>query len=607
MQVLKRVRALRIKNLIRYSFLMVVICTLLVFLTVTLTFTSHTILENAIHYGEQTNGMICGEIDSYISYMDNFSTMVAEDADVAQYLFSSLYGEEALHNLEEHSNYSPAYALKPEILYTRITDQFAYVRGERRDIANIGIICDKDNYVLNTGKERMNPNVDPAEVDWIQKTLKSSGGVYLSESHVQNLVEGDYHWVITLSRVVRNPYTHERQGVLFMDLNYEVISDLCEKNAAGERGYVFIVDEDGNIVYHPNQQLFYGDPEMENMEQVLACKEGFFVTDERDRRLYTMSVSRETGWIVVGVSYMEEWLWQRRQISYIFCMTAGILTAVSVWLSDILANKITRPILRLEKSMREVERGNFRNASVEVHEDNEIGSLERSFNIMTEEIQNLMEQNINEQREKRKSELKALQAQINPHFLYNTLESIIWMAESGQNEEVVEMTSSLARMMRQSFNKEEFISLERELWHVKSYLTIQKMRYRDKLNFSVDLEEGLRCRPILKLVVQPLAENAIYHGIRYKEGMGMIRIRAFDDTDAICITIEDNGAGMDEDKLAHIFDTHKVNYNSNGVGVYNVQQRLKLCYGSAYGLTYESALGVGTCVTLRIPKEESVV
>ena len=597
----KKVLAISIKNLIRYSFLLVVISTLLVFLAVTITSTGHTILENSIYYGTQTNGMICDQIDAYIDYMDNFSTMVSEDEDVAQYIFYSLYGWEALGKLEENSNYSQAYALTPELLYTRITDQFGYVMGARRDIANIGIVCDEENYVFNAGTERINPNVVLEDVDWIQKTLKSPGGVYLSDSHVQNLVKGDYRWVITLSRAIRNPYTHERQGVLFVDLNYEMISDLCEKNASGDRGYVFIVDNEGNIIYHPRQQLLYSGLEKENIERILSCEADYFVTEESDQRLYTMSVSEKTGWVVVGVSYMEERL-KGRRISFIFYMTAGILIIVSVVLSNILANKITWPILRLKESMREVEKGNFGNASVEVLEDNEIGSLERSFNIMTEEIQNLMQQNINEQREKRKSELKALQAQINPHFLYNTLDSIIWMAESEQTQEVVKMTSSLGRMMRQTFNNEEFISLEREFEHVKSYLTIQKMRYRDKLNFSVELEEELRCRPIVKLVVQPLAENAIYHGLRYREEMGMIQICAVSAVDEIWITVKDNGVGMDEDKLAHIFDAHKVNYSSNGVGVYNVQQRLKLCYGNEYGLSYVSVPGEGTCVTMRIPK-----
>ena len=245
---------------------------------------------------------------------------------------------------------------------------------------------------------------------------------------------------------------------------------------------------------------------------------------------------------------------------------------------------------------------------LEVISDNEIGSLTRSFNVMTHRIWELMEQNVKEQEQKRKIELKALQSQINPHFLYNTLDSIIWMAEGKKNEEVVIMTASLARLLRQSIsNEDELVTVGQEIEYVRSYLTIQKMRYKDKLEFEIKADPSITQVPIIRLVLQPLVENAIYHGLKYKDSKGLLTVHGYMKGENAVIDITDDGVGMDEETLKHIYDKHKVNYRSNGVGVYNVQQRLVLYYGKDYGIIYHSEKGKGTTASVVIPgiQEES--
>ena len=198
--------------------------------------------------------------------------------------------------------------------------------------------------------------------------------------------------------------------------------------------------------------------------------------------------------------------------------------------------------------------------------------------------------------------MKALRSQINPHFLYNTLDSIIWMAEGGKNKEVVRMTSALARLLRQSIsNDNERISLEKEVNYAGSYLTIQKMRYKDKLEYEIEVAEDIKKEKVINLILQPLVENAIYHGIKYKGSKGLIRIAGYREGDLIILKVIDNGIGMDEDTLKGIFDKSKDREGSNGVGVYNVQTRIRLYYGPEYGLRFESALGEGTTVTITIP------
>ena len=288
----------------------------------------------------------------------------------------------------------------------------------------------------------------------------------------------------------------------------------------------------------------------------------------------------------------------------LYILAAVILILGVLLISSMLSRAITRPLRQLTESMSRVEKGQFDRANVYVTMENEIGSLEKSYNLMTERIHTLMEENVYEQEQKRKSELRALQAQINPHFLYNTLDSIIWMSEAGQNDEVVEMTSALAKLLRQSIsNDNEQVELVQEMEYVRNYLTIQKMRYQDKLEYDIAIEPMVSHVQIVKLVLQPIVENAIYHGIKYKESKGNLWIRAYADGKDVCIAVEDDGIGMDDSVLGTIFDEKEKSRKQNGVGVSNVQKRLKLYYGEEYGIIYESRPGEGTRAVIRIPRQ----
>ena len=220
---------------------------------------------------------------------------------------------------------------------------------------------------------------------------------------------------------------------------------------------------------------------------------------------------------------------------------------------------------------------------------------------MIEKIKELMLQNNKEQELKRKNELKALQAQINPHFLYNTLDSIVWMAESKKSEEVVLMTSALAKLFRTSISKgEEVISINNEIEHIKNYLIIQKIRYKNKLDFEIDVDDEILHNKVLKIILQPLVENSIYHGIKNKDGIGIITIKGRRIQDKILLQVIDNGTGMTPAEIDKVFNK-KGRQSGSGIGVYNVNQRIKLYYGDEYGLGYESEIDKGTIVSVWLP------
>lgn len=575
-----------LQNIMIAFFSILVVSAIVILVLFSLTYTRQAIFENSVEYTSQIVKQVNYDIDSYIEYMKNISSVVASSEDVPFYLFER--GEKAKEQQEAKE---------------RILTQFTTIMEGRDDISNIGVLSNKSKYILNQGESKFNPYVNARIQDWYRNALSSSNGVSLSSPHVQNVIQDSYQWVITLSRALLNSRSGEKEGVFFIDLNYSAISKLCDNSELGKRGYIYILDERGNIVYHPKQQLLYGGLIQEKTEEIMECPKSSFMTYEgEESKLYTISRSKQSGWTVVGVVYTEELLHVDKQTKILYIGITFTLLFVVIVFSRIIAGRITKPIQKLRDLMSRVQEGKFEKVPEEVFEMNEIESLNKSFNVMVEKIDTLMEQNVYEQKQKRKSELQALQAQINPHFLYNTLDSIIWMAESKKSEEVVRMTAALARLFRQNIsNENEWTTISQEIEYVKSYLTIQKMRYKDKLDYEILVDDEVKGYSIIKLVLQPIVENAIYHGLKYKEGKGNLLIRGYIQEKRIYLEVYDNGVGMDKEIVEHIFDERKTNYQRNGVGVWNVQKRLRLYYGEDYGIFFESEKGIGTKATIQIP------
>ncbi len=552
---------------------------------ISMNYTRTSVFDNSSLYTQTIIQQMNQNIDSYIDYMENISYLVSSNEDVQSYLF----GEET----------------DPEAR-GRILNQFKTILDSRNDILNLGIIGENGRMLINNAQRLTNPDLDIHTQEWYTNALEGSASSYLSSSHVQHIISGERPWVITLSRGIRNKSSkseNQKEGVFFIDLNYSAISELCNQSVVGNQGYAFILDADGNIVYHPQQQQLYNELQTENISLIMGTDKDTVLSGKGSaEKLYSISRSEKTGWTVVDCVRVEELLRKSNKAQSLYVLVAMGLMIVALFFSRFISRSITQPIQQLCDSMARVQEGDFSVSDVVVDSKNEIGSLTKSFNVMTHRIQDLMEQNIREQEAKRKSELKALQSQINPHFLYNTLDSIIWMAEGKKNEEVVLMTASLARLLRQSIsNEDEVVSIGQEVEYARGYLTIQKMRYKDKMEFQIDVDPSILHIPLIKLVLQPVIENAIYHGLKYKESKGLLMVKGFRKNGNAVLQVIDNGVGMDQETLDHIYEKHKVNYQSNGVGVYNVQKRLQLYYGSEYGITYESEKGVGTTATITIP------
>jgi two-component system, sensor histidine kinase YesM len=500
-----------------------------------------------------------------------------------------------------------------------LLEPFETIAGTRKDLVSMTLLTMDGEPIFSLPSGGMREGLRLREQGWFQAALDRPNSLTFSLPHIQNLYKGQYKWVVSMTKVVPVVRAGRTENaVLLVDINFSTIDELCRRVSLGNKGYVYIIDEGaGNMIYHPQQQLIYIGLKYENVEQVLKYAYGSF-TDEQggERRLVTIKTVSGVGWKIVGVSYMDEIMTARKEISGFMVWLLVVVIVFVLLISAFMSARISRPIKRLERSMRRVEQGDF-DLHVPVGGEDEVGRLSRQFNVMVGRIGELVEQNIREQEAKRRSELEVLQSQINPHFLYNTLNTVVRMAGSGKGEDVVTMITSLSKFFRISLSRgQNIIPVADELDHVRNYLIIQKVRYKNQFEFQITADEQVTGLLTMKLLLQPLVENAIYHGVELMPDPGRIEVRADVCDGKLRFQVRDNGLGIREERLREIrqelygLDGSPGNGKTNdpatrgdgsGVGVKNVHERIRLRYGEPYGLVMESEPEEGTTVTLWLP------
>lgn len=431
-----------------------------------------------------------------------------------------------------------------------------------------------------------------------KEEMPKLGEIVISRPHVESLLLNEYPWVVSISTRIRQADGTER--IVVLDSRFSQIASYVDTVGVGSHGYCFIMDQDGTIIYHPQQQLIFAGLKEENTQKMTAHSDGSY---EENGLIYTIRTRKGSSWRIVAVSFVDELIEDR--LKDCLLLLAGLLLlvlAATIVSSVVLSRYISRPIHSLNKAMGEFE-ANAEGFSYEpVYGSLEVTSLSNAFGHLVIRIQELMNQVRNEEIVLRKTELRALQAQINPHFLYNTLDSIAWMCEEGRTKDAVEMVNALARLFRISISKgHELIPVEKEVEHAKSYLQIQKFRYKNQFQYSFEVQESCLHYYCNKITLQPIIENAIYHGLNRMIDEGFIEIRIFEDGDDVVFTVEDNGVGMTKEQCESIL--HKeVKGQTGGIGIKNVNDRVKIYFGEQYGMTIESELDEGTKVSIRMPK-----
>ncbi len=451
-------------------------------------------------------------------------------------------------------------------------------------------------------------SLEPAEVagsEWFQKALAWGGtATYFSSPFVQHIFAGQRTFVIRLARSAF--YQKEgvlEQGVVLMDVSYASFSRLVEGATLGKSGYVYLLDRQGDIIAHPRLQLIYSGLHEENLEEISRV----LIGQGRDQvggreRVFIAATLNQTRWRLVGVAYLDELM--GLQAAFVRVLTVVLLCALllSLAVAAVMAYRLMLPIRHVADAIGRVESGNLDEGIPETG-FREVRAISSVFNRMLRRVRALMDQILQEQEAKRLYELNALQAQINPHFLYNTLDSIIWMEERGRGREAILMVSSLAKLFRLSISRgRSEISVREELEQVRHYLIIQKMRFKNKFEYAITWDEAALEETTVKLIVQPMAENAINHAIDEAHDEALhIAIHAGLTADEVVFTIEDDGVGMPPEVVSRLLTAPA---GKSGIGVKNVHERIRLTYGDPYGVQVRSVQDEGTCVTIRIPRRK---
>ena len=450
--------------------------------------------------------------------------------------------------------------------------------------------------------------VNIVKQQWFTDAVGQMENLHFSTPHVQNLFDNAtyrYYWVVSLSRAVElTSNGNSTLGVLLVDMNYSSIEQLFNKaNTDNSSEYVYLMDGNGEIIYHPKQKLIYTNLYEENNLEAVHYDDGSHQEIfQGEKRLITVKTVSYTGWKIVSVVPMSAFNMGLYGPRMFVIMLMALSMLMIIIINQLVSARIAKPLQRLNESVKEWEAGNL-NPTIYVGGSLEVEHLGKTLRSTVEQINQLMHDILYEQEEKRKSELDALQSQINPHFLYNTLDSIVWMIEGERYEDAVFMITQLASLFRISLSRgKTIISVEDEIKHAKNYMNIQKIRYKNSfaIDFSIE-EEILHCCTV-KLVVQPLLENAIYYGVEGMDGEGEIHVKGYRKEDDIYIEVSDNGLGMPQDMVEQLLtDNNRVRKHGSGVGVINVHNRIRLRFGKPYGLEIESMPDEGTTIRIHLP------
>lgn len=476
--------------------------------------------------------------------------------------------------------------------------------GAMENLSALLLLDEYGNPVLGLPSAESKKTCRLTSMDWFNQARTADlGETVFSRPHVQNLYPGEYPWVVSVTRKVRYwqddlPHT----GILMADMRLEPLEDICRSVTLGDNGYLYILDDSGNIIYHPEQKLM--SLELISEENILSED-----TQSEDQSMVLAQTIEGTNWkLTASVTSDDVAKYSTAFISrvtwVVIALTAGVLL-VALWLSM----RIVQPLTDIQVSMQRIER-NLDDNRMSLPEEGfaEYASLAHSYNVMLHRIRGLMQETVDRQEQLRRMEIGALQEQINPHFLYNTLDSIVRVMETGRTPEAIEMVQALAKLFRLSINNGDyFLTVEQEMDYARNYLTIQQVRYKKRFKYELYMDESIKDLPCPKIILQPLIENSLKHGMSDMPGCTLI-VRARQEGYNIVLSVEDDGLGIPPEKLKKLQEMLRddsnimVKKSRYGIGLRNTNRRIKLLYGSDYGLTIESEVEERTCVTITFPK-----
>ncbi|MEG2361245.1 MAG: sensor histidine kinase [Christensenella sp.] len=574
--------ARRISTIIIFCFSVFMVVILVAMSGISYYYSYGSMRERTIADTEVILSQVGKNIGRYVSNIESISGLINTNKDIISYL--------------EHPEAEDA-----GVARANFSNFLNYLPQIDQNIVSIFVFDKENKPIYVPAYLRMKQNYDITQDEWYQNVENNMTDIpVITGTQVRTMTQGENPWVISLSRRILNRKTGEVVGTQLVELNYSAIDGILNDINLGSKGYIFIVDEEGNMVYHPQLQLIYSGLKKENVAAALDAKTTVIELPQ-DNKIYDVTKIAGTDFSMVGVTFLDEIVASSQEMITIYIILTLIMALAAFIGSVQMAKYVTRPLSKLEHAVGEVEKGDL-NANFDIKGTLETEKFAESLSSMINNVKQLMEQIIDDQEMIRTSELKALQSQINPHFLYNTLDSIVWIAEDTGSEKIKEITVALANYFRIVLSAgKDIISVHDEVEHVRSYLIIQKMRY-EMLDYKIEVEPAALACMMPKLLLQPIVENAIYHGVKNNADGGTIWIRGRAEDEKLIFTIDDNGRGMRAHELERIFDKNRKSaIKHGGIAMRNIKDRIELYYGKEYGVRVESVYRRGTRVTVTLP------
>ena len=515
------------------------------------------IMNKEIEYTNENVISTSRYITLYADKLKNIINLLSVDADVRNFLISG--NEDSKKSIEK-------------MIYS--------ILDSNKGIKNITVIGKNGNIVSSDKNNDMKISENMMKEKWYVDAINNSDMPVFNPSRKNSTSSmNSALWFLSISRDIKNS-RGENLGVIVFDIKYETLERYLNSISFGKQIDNIIVDKNNNIIYYKDVKCFADK----------KCLAKFSEKNKKkDTYLYETQIEN-TNWNLRSLANTNDLVTLKKNFSHIVIIIFLVSLAFSSIITFIVITKILRPLIKLENHMQNFE-NNLREFHLSEKTGYEIQNLVEHFNVMVEKIKYL-----------REYEIKALHSQINPHFLYNTLDTIIWMAEFEDNEKVISITKSLANYFRLSLsNGHEKIPLKDEIMHTKEYLFIQKQRYEDKLSYFFNIEdESLLSIEVPKIIIQPIVENSIYHGIKNLSGNGIITIDVYRQNSTLNISVKDNGIGFEKAKQ---FKKSK----TGGVGFQNVDKRIKFYYGKNYGVFINKDNKTeGAEVIIKIPFKSSL-
>ncbi|ADD01734.1 multi-sensor signal transduction histidine kinase [Thermoanaerobacter italicus Ab9] len=482
--------------------------------------------------------------------------------------------KELQYNLSRNDKETP-FQINREV--TAIRNSILYPGIFNKNYSSIEIFAlRKNQYPLRLEQNDVMSSKVVEDKEWYKKTIQLNGRLYW-------YINNDFgKQMISVSRLVFDVKNFTKPiAVISVDMDMSKIASIISDIHLGKTGKVYLVDDKGELIYSEDKGFLY--PYTTKLYN--SSSRSNFITMNGNKIMVIYNTLPQNGWKLVGMIPLNELNEKAKMIRNFIYLTALLSVVIAALISLYFSYSISQPIIKLATEMKRVEKGNF-NISVEENWDGEIGVLYSSFNYMIKRINELIHEVYLSKIKEKDAELKALQAQINPHFLYNTLDTVNWLAVKHNAPEISKIVNSLASILRYSINKgNDVTTVDKELKHVESYITIQKIRFKDKFEVSFNIDKRILHYKTIKLILQPLVENAIIHGIETYEGKGKILINGYLDDGKIVFEVINNGNPIDLDVVNKLLDSPSEDKDS--YGIQNVNERIKLYYGEEYGLYYQ--------------------